>query len=58
MRPQTAAQLMLTVHTRGRAVAGTYPRDIAMSKQRKATDMARREGFPLVITCEPSNNIQ
>lgn len=51
-----AFQLMLTVHTKGQAVAGTYSKDIAMSKVQKATKMARDAGFPLRITVEPEKN--
>lgn len=45
-----AEQLMLTVHRSGEAVAGVYSLDIATSKVRKATAMARQEGFPLRLT--------
>lgn len=47
-----AIRLMLKVHTEGKAVVGTYSRDIAMSKVAKATRLAREEGFPLSITVE------
>jgi len=48
-----AEELMLEVHKKGRAVAGIYPRDIAMSKTQKAIRMARESNYPLRITCEP-----
>ena len=38
----------------GQAVVGIYSYDIARSKQRKATSMARNLGFPLVINVEPA----
>ncbi len=50
-----AETLMLTVHKKGKAVAGIYPRDIALSKTNKATQMAKQAGFPLKITCEPED---
>ncbi len=48
-----AERLMLEVHQKGQAVAGIYPKDIAMSKTQKAIRMARESNFPLRITCEP-----
>jgi len=50
----SAAQLMLQVHTQGRAVAGTYTRDIAETKSSEAEAMARGEGHPLKCTVEPA----
>ncbi|MCD8302109.1 MAG: ATP-dependent Clp protease adaptor ClpS [Prevotellaceae bacterium] len=47
-----AQALMMAVHLQGRASVGIYPRDIAMSKQEKATKMATKAGYPLKITCE------
>ncbi|MBR1688725.1 MAG: ATP-dependent Clp protease adaptor ClpS [Prevotella sp.] len=48
-----AEQLMLNVHHADKAVVGIYSYDIAVSKVNKATKMARAEGFPLLLTCEP-----
>ncbi len=45
-----AERLMLEIHTSGKAAVGTYIFDIAVSKARKATEMARAEGFPLCLT--------
>ena len=47
-----AEQLMLQVHHSDKAVVGIYSYDIAMSKVKKATAMAREAGFPLRLTCE------
>lgn len=47
---EEATQVMLDVHVKGEAVVGTYIYDIAHSKADKATEMARMEGFPLLIT--------
>jgi len=47
-----AQTLMLQVHNEGSAVAGTYSLDIAQSKTRRATSLARQEGFPLRLTIE------
>lgn len=51
---EKATTLMLTVHRKGAAIAGTYSYDIATSKAAKATEMARNESFPLEITVEPA----
>lgn len=48
-----AEALMLAVHRSGQAVVGIYSLDIAKSKVKKATDMAREEGFPLRLTYKP-----
>lgn len=50
-----AELLMMTVHKSGSAVVGIYSYDIALSKVRKATDMAREEGFPLKLTVLPED---
>ena len=52
-QPAEAEQLMLQVHHSDKAVVGIYTYDIAVSKVRKATIMARKEGFPLRLTYEP-----
>ncbi len=48
-----AERLMLHVHHGDQAVVGIYTYDVAHSKVRKATDMAREEGFPLRLAVEP-----
>lgn len=48
-----AKAIMLAVHRQGRGTAGIYPYDIALSKTEKGIRMARGEGFPLKLTCEP-----
>ena len=48
-----AVALMMRVHQEGQAVVGIYSYDVAMTKASQATAMARNEGFPLKITCEP-----
>lgn len=56
MSEENAYALMMQIHHSDKAVAGVYTYDIAMSKARKATDMAREEGFPLRVTVEPEDN--
>lgn len=48
-----AVMLMMKVHREGQAIVGLYSYDVAMTKSQVATAMARDEGFPLRITCEP-----
>ena len=50
-----AETLMLQVHHSDKAVVGVYSYDIAVSKVNKATEMARKAGFPLRLTCEPED---
>ena len=45
-----AETLMLKVHHEGKAVAGTYTYDIAVTKATDATNVARDNGFPLRIS--------
>jgi len=48
-----AELLMMSVHRTGQAVVGVYTYDIARSKVHKATDMARKAGFPLRLSYKP-----
>ena len=46
--------LMLKVHHEGKAVVGTYTYDIALSKATDATNISRKNGFPLRISVNPA----
>ena len=48
---EEAQALMLKVHHSDKVV-GIYSYDIAVSKARKATTMAREQGYPLRLTVE------
>ena len=50
---EEAERLMWAVHRKGRAEVGVYSLDVAMSKVKKATERARLEGFPFMLTMEP-----
>ena len=50
---EEANALMLRVHHSDKAVVGIYSYDIAVSKARKATAMAREAGFPLRLSVDP-----
>ena len=47
-----ANALMLSIHKSGYAIVGIYPYDIAVSKVKKTTLMAREHGYPLKVTIE------
>lgn len=47
-----AVQVMLTIHTRGKAVAGTYTVQIAETKTSRVNEYARAHQHPLLCTME------
>ena len=53
---EKAEALMMKVHKEGKAAVGLYTYDIAASKARRVSNMAREEGFPLRVTIEPEDN--
>ena len=55
MTTDEANAVMLTAHMRGLCVVAVYTRDIAETKATQATDLAQREGFPLLFTTEPED---
>jgi ATP-dependent Clp protease adaptor protein ClpS len=48
-----AEHIMLTVHMKGKAIAGIYPRDVAETKVAEVIRFARDYGHPLLLTAEP-----
>ena len=50
-----ARHIMLTVHKKGRAVVGVYPRDVAETKVSQVTECAKEYGMPLLVTTEPED---
>lgn len=49
---ESAVQVMLHVHTRGRGVAGIYPLEIAETKTAQANAFARQNQHPLLTVME------
>lgn len=50
---EDAVHIMLHVHNRGVGVAGIYPHEVAETKVRKVTRMAREYEYPLRCSMEP-----
>jgi ATP-dependent Clp protease adaptor protein ClpS len=55
MSEDQAHRVMITAHTKGVCVVAVFTREIAEDKAKRATDMAREEGYPLLFTTEPEN---
>lgn len=49
---EDAETIMLKIHNEGKAVVGTYYKDIAQTKAYYTMDLARKNGFPLKLTIE------
>ncbi len=50
---EQARRVMMTAHQRGVCVVGVFTKDVAETKATNATDLARKEGYPLLFTTEP-----
>jgi len=48
-----AMALTMKIHREGKAVAGVFSYDVAMTKAHQAMALARDSGYPLRLTCEP-----
>lgn len=48
-----ATQIMLAIHTRGKAVCGIYPKDIAETKAAAVNNYSRENDHPLLCETEP-----
>lgn len=49
-----AVEMTLRVHEEGAAIVGTYTKDVAETKCRKAMILAEQDGHPLRLIAEPS----
>jgi len=52
MNEELAAQVMLTVHTKGKAVCGVFTHDIAETKSLQVNEYARENQHPLLCEIE------
>ena len=55
MTEDQAHRVMITAHTKGSCLVAVFTREVAEDKATRATDMARKEGFPLMFATEPEN---
>ncbi|KNY16643.1 Clp protease ClpS [Shinella sp. SUS2] len=53
MAEETSYRVMMTAHKMGTAVVVVCARDIAETKAKEATDLAKEAGFPLLFQTEP-----
>jgi ATP-dependent Clp protease adaptor protein ClpS len=53
MSEDEAHRVMMTAHRRGVCVIAVYPKEVAETKATRATDAARKLGYPLLFTTEP-----
>ena len=52
MSGDTATEVMLQIHTSGKAICGIFTRDVAQSKVVKVNEYARRNKHPLLCKVE------
>ena len=50
---EQARRVMMTAHQRGVCVVAVFTKDVAEAKATRATDAARKKGYPLLFTTEP-----
>ena len=48
--------LMLQIHTKGKGIAGIYPRDIAETKKMQVESLARQYEMPLKLSLEAEDD--
>ena len=53
--PKKAAQIMLTVHTEGRAVCGIFSKDVAETKTQQVNQYSKDNHNPLLCKTEKAN---
>ncbi len=53
MGADTAHRVMMTAHRRGACVVAVFTKDVAEEKATRATEAARKQGYPLLFTTEP-----
>ena len=53
---ELAVQIMLKVHTEGRAVCGVFTRDVAETKMAQVNQFSRENEHPLMCEIEPADD--
>lgn len=53
LNQETATQVMLQIHTRGKGVCGVYSREVAESKVNQVNEFSRQNHHPLLCIMEP-----
>jgi ATP-dependent Clp protease adaptor protein ClpS len=56
MHREQATRIMLTVHTEGKAVCGTYSKDVAETKAEQVNQYARQNEHPLLCNIEVADS--
>ena len=51
---EDAQEIMMSIHTNGKGVAGTYSHEISAQKRDETMAIARTNGFPLVAEIHPT----
>lgn len=55
---ELAVQIMLKVHTEGRAVCGVFTRDVAETKMSQVNQFSRENEHPLMCEIEPADDAE
>ena len=50
---ELAHRIMMTAHQKGACVVAVFTKDVAESKAKRATDMAQKMGYLLMLSTEP-----
>jgi ATP-dependent Clp protease adaptor protein ClpS len=53
MNESHAYTVMMTAHQKGACVIAVFTRDVADTKAKEATELGKRQGYPLYFTTEP-----
>ncbi len=53
MNAERAWAVMMTAHRKGACVIAVYARDVAETKAKEATELGKRNGYPLAFATEP-----
>ena len=53
MTEDQAYRVMMTAHRKGTCVVAVFTREVAETKATEATELGRREGYPLMFASEP-----